>query len=746
MRLFSRFGALATLFFVSNMFAQPTPEPLADFDIARIQRATVMVMQTRTVDGVAQVTCVSSGTLVTADGLILTNAHGTMPNSNCPGDSLIVSLNVRDGSPPVPSFRAIITQADVGLDVALLRINAEVNGQAVTPDSLSLPFVELANSDSVTLDDTLFIVGYPGIGDESVLTTQATVQGFAAEPRGGERSWFKFRSVTGDGDITGTMSGGGAYNGSGQLVGIPSTAPLARSVDSANCVQIQDTNGDGLINNSDACVPLGGSINALRPSNFALPLLQSAQLELTVERPEATVTASGLPPTVRNLFFAPSVTNGMPTSVLSSLPSGSSSLYLFFDYDNMTPETVYELRVSVNGTTNAIFSLPPVRWSGGARGLWYIGLTGQPLPNGEISFTLLINGQLAAEPRVITVGGAAEARPTFRSIAFLLTEDNQQFFGNGYILGIGSTVTAQFTYDNMSDGLEWTGVWYFAGQELARVGGAWEGGANGSQVTSFTVDSGLLPGRYRLELYIEGTLSAMADFTVAGAREAARPRVFSNERFTLAPSVQEALSSRPIAAVTNPIQTLYAVFDWEALAPGTLWEMRWSVDDRVFFDAVAPWSLSENGTGYIARLSSPDAIPDGRYEVELLMNDILLRRIEVEIGIGQLPLGLFVETEGVLLRGTVIDADTRLGVPDVTIIVLDEQFSVEDFTALQPQVFMTATTDRSGRYQFNKLLLYDVPYSIIIFADGYLPITADGIEVDAETENPLERDIYLTRG
>ena len=166
----------------------------------------------------------------------------------------------------------------------------------------------------------------------------------------------------------------------------------------------------------------------------------------------------------------------------------------------------------------------------------------------------------------------------------------------------------------------------------------------------------------------------------AGMPESVRPRVFGNERLTLA---QAPKPRAPTAtAVTNPIQRLYAIFDWTAIAPGTLWQMRWSVDDRVFFDAVTPWSLVENGAGYVTELSSSTVIPDGRYEVELLMNGILLVQRDIEIGIGQLPLDLFLESEGVLLRGQIIDSDTRLGVPDVTIIVLSEQFSVEDYEAL----------------------------------------------------------------
>jgi hypothetical protein len=134
--------------------------------------------------------------------------------------------------------------------------------------------------------------------------------------------------------------------------------------------------------------------------------------------------------------------------------------------------------------------------------------------------------------------------------------------------------------------------------------------------------------------------------------------------------------------------------------------MRWSVDDRVFYDAVTPWTLPETGTGYVSRLSSPTAIPDGRYQMELLMNGILLQSISVEIGIGQLPLDVFRNAEGVLLRGRVIDGDTRLGIPDVTIFILSEQFSVVDFTNLAEQVYASTVSDRNGQFQFSQLLVY----------------------------------------
>jgi hypothetical protein len=40
---------------------------------------------------------------------------------------------------------------------------------------------------------------------------------------------------------------------------------------------VADTNGDGHVNNRDICVPVGGFINALRPVNLAIPLIDRAR-------------------------------------------------------------------------------------------------------------------------------------------------------------------------------------------------------------------------------------------------------------------------------------------------------------------------------------------------------------------------------------------------------------------------------------------------------------------------------------
>lgn len=717
------------------------PAAAQGVDIQRLQQATVLVAQARSVGDELFVSCVGSGTLVSRDGLVLTNAHNTLPSTDCPGETLIIAISGQLGEPPVLRFRAEVAQAELGLDLALLRITRELDGRRIEPGALGLPFVELGDSSQVRLDETITVVGYPGIGNDPIATVRGTVSGFVAEPRGGGKAWIKTSAA-----IPGIMSGGGAYDQQGRLIGIPTTAPL-RFGTGTSCVPIQDTNRDNLINNSDICIPVGGFINALRPSNLARPLLRAASLGLTVSvggQTGNTWSASGTPG-FKRLFFSPAVNEaGMPTTVIRSLPSGSNSLYLFFDYENMTPETVYELRVTIDGIPNPIFSLAPVRWSGGERGMWYIGSSGQPWPNGLYEFTLFANG-VASSPARLVVGGAPESVPSISDIVFGLLDLRNNPLGNGYVLPTGNIASARFIYRDLADGLDWVAIWYLNNLEVARETNTWSAGATGSTTTSIRSDEGLPPGSYRLEIYIGDRLSATSDFTIAGAQQGAFPEIFRDIRFVTAPSPAEAAAAVASSNFPNTITDLYVLFSWQQIAPGTLWTVRWLVDREIFFEQTAPWSSAESGDNFLLNVSHPNGIPDGTYRLELLLNNVLLGAVQAQVGIGQLPLDRFAQAEGVQLRGQILDANTREGIPGITLVVISEDFSVNEFVWDQSQVYALAVTDRGGRFQVDRPLNFSVPYSLLVAASGYLPFAADGFVIAPDSSSPLDLTIYLTR-
>ena len=416
-------------------------------DLERIQRATVFIIQAGGSN--LNTRCVGTGTIVRYDGLILTNAHNVVQSATCTGDELIIAMTLDPNEPPVPKYRAEIAQVDEGFDLALLRITRELDGRLIEADALPiLPFVEIARTNSVVLDETVTVVGYPDIGNDVVQSIRGTVTGFIAEPSGGEQSWIKLFAVQ---SISGTMSGGGAYNQNGQLIGVPTSAPLAQQ-NSDNCRLLEDTNADGFINSNDACIPIGDFINVIRPASFALPLVRSASLGLTVDLVSSPDMSNTFPdmsntfsesPSVARLFFATSVTNNLPNRVIGSAPTGTNSLYLFFDYANFTSDTVYELRVTIDGIPNSTFSLPPVRWSGGNQGLWYIGSSGVPWPNGSYEFRLFING-FAEASRFITIGGSTQEQPTFSNVVFGLLDDSNNLQGESYILPTGNVASSTF--------------------------------------------------------------------------------------------------------------------------------------------------------------------------------------------------------------------------------------------------------------------------------------------------------------
>lgn len=715
------------------------------FDLERVQRATVLVMQARSTGSSLAITCVGSGTIVSRDGLILTNAHNTVTGTNCPGDTLIIALSVRLGEAPIPRYQAEIVQADAGIDLALLRITRQNDGRLIAAGSLALPFVELADSSQLQLDSTITVVGYPGIGDDPIGAVRGTINGFAAEPSGGEKSWIKSST-----EIPAIMSGGGAYDQEGRLIGVPTTAPISGFSPEATCITLQDTNNDGLINRSDICIPIGSTLNSLRPSNFARPLLRAASLGLSVE---AVTSFPALPiesgtPTFRRLFFSPSVNEaGMPTTVIRSLPAGINSLYLFFDYANMTPETVYELRVTIDGIPNPTFSLSPVRWSGGRRGLWYVGSSDQPWPNGLYDFTLFIDG-IAADSARLLIGTPATDDPVMSDIVFGIADVRGNVLGNGFVLPTGNTASARFLYRNMIDGAPWTAIWYYEGVEVFRTpeGTVWTDGPNGAKTIPIQDPNGLLPGNYRLELYVEDRLSATSDFTLAGAQEGASALIFADPHYTTAATPQEAVTAASISTFSAGTESIYALFDWQQIAPGTLWTMRWLVDGEVFFQQTQPWNGTQTGNDYLMRLFGQGGVPDGTYRLDLLVNRVQFVSIQSRVGIGQLPIDRFALATGAQMRGQILDFDTGLGIPGVTFVLISEDYSIADFTRdwNQEQVYAIATTDRNGRFEIDRPLQFNVPYSVLITAEGYLPIAADGIEIASE-DNPIDMQIYLSK-
>ncbi len=742
---------------VSHAQQATPPPPGSGFDLTNAQRATVSITQiSHSPGGQPIITCVGSGTLVSSDGLILTNAHFARPSARCAADGIVIGLAIQPDQPPVPSYYADLVEINVGLDLAVLRITRTLDSRTLNSASLVLPFVALGDSGAIKLDDTITALGYSlnTAAASSVATASAgitiargTISNFLDEARVGNRAWLKTNAI-----IPGGLSGGGAYNAQGQLIGIPTIEPSPDQTQA--CRAIQDTNGDGRVDSRDSCVPVGGLITALRPSSLARGLVRAAQLGIGVSSSDGTVGAVPGIQTNANgtakfsrLLFSPGVNAaGMPNTLIRGAPSGTASLYLFFDYSNLTDGEIYEVRTTVDGTPNANFSLSPGAWSGGQNGLWYIGSHAQTWPNGAYVFTLLIDGVRMASAS-IAIGGASQNTPLFSDLLFGATNDRQQLLLSGNVLPATDTITAQFAYGNLSSTVIWRQIWYFNDIPISSGNAEpWnpKDGANGTKQISAAPKPAKQPGRYRLEIYLNEQLAATADFIMAGQLTADRVQIF--DKLTFGTTIDSSGLVGVNTVFPNTTPQLYATFTWLNLAVGTPFTWRWLVDNNPLFEQTQPWNPGKlsNSAAWL-RLNSPGHLPDGSYTIELLVAGISMGKAVAKVGVGQLPIALFAEPVGVQVNGRVIDAETGQPIVGAAVIVLKTTVVTRDFVGAVGDIDQLLLTDSQGRFQLLRLLPRGNAYSVIIRAQGYLALETDGLNIDASTPNPLTINVQLNR-
>ncbi len=213
-----------------------------------------------------------SGTIITSDGLILTNGHLVDPGPRAKADTFVIAMTVDPGEPPIEMFFAEPVVVDKNLDLAVLKITTDLKFKEVDWKKVKLPTVTLGDSDSLHLGDKLTILGYPGIGGETITLTSGNVGGFTNQPGKKEGAYIKTEA-----NISGGTSGGLAMDAAGRMVAIPTQLGSGEEQAVVDCRVIADTNGDGNINDKDMCIPVGGFINALRPINLAIPLIETAK-------------------------------------------------------------------------------------------------------------------------------------------------------------------------------------------------------------------------------------------------------------------------------------------------------------------------------------------------------------------------------------------------------------------------------------------------------------------------------------
>jgi S1-C subfamily serine protease len=234
---------------------------------AVVQIVTIIDLNGRLVEG-----WTGSGTIISEEGHILTNAHVVTSDRFFDVAELIVAITTAQDRPPERMFLADLVQADRNLDLAVIKVRSDLSGGPANFDALGIEPVRIGEAESLQLGDPIIILGYPGIGGETITLTRGEVSGFTFQQGYGNRAFIKTSAT-----IAGGNSGGLAATLQGEIIGVPTqvgSGDIAGVI--VDCRPLADTNRDGVIDERDNCVPTGGFINALRPVNLAQPLLEFA--------------------------------------------------------------------------------------------------------------------------------------------------------------------------------------------------------------------------------------------------------------------------------------------------------------------------------------------------------------------------------------------------------------------------------------------------------------------------------------
>ncbi len=684
-----------------------------------------------------------SGTIVSADGLILTNCHVALPSAMY-GDSpdwqydvLVVSLTGRSDERPEPTYVAQVVQYSPDLDLAVVRITHYLDGRAVDPAKLKLPALEVGDSDDLEIGDKLTILGYPGIGGETITLTDGNVSGFNRE-RGVEgRAWIKT-----DATIAGGNSGGTAVDEDGKLIGVPTQGGSGSGGDVVDCRYIADTNGDGVIDEKDTCVPMGGFINALRPVNLAKPLIELASRGMTTQPkdPDPQPTPPSGKASVSRLIFAPAVTEGdQPTTVVESFPSGTDEIYLLFDYHSFQDGVAWQPVLVLNGVTHDEV-WPLSTWSGGPSGMWWLSLSNDPLADGEYEFLLYYDNQVIGSASM-SVGGRAQTAPTLSDIVFAGGG------AEGYLLPAGiDRIDASFAYANMSRSTQWSFVWYNEGAEVYRGQGSALSSASGEASVFLSRSGGLEPGTYRLELYVGTRLAATSDGFVPGGGPTPGGDLFGP--ITFAEGVDR--NDNPIKPhdKDEPFESgtthVYAFWDYEGMEDGWSWTRRWYLDGETVVDVENTWEGGESGNWWVGINNGEEALPDGEYVLELLVEGQVVQSGLTVIGSGRAS-PTPTPKEGVDVRGQITDADTGRGIAGAVLLVLQPGITVDKFGWTEEEVYAIGEADRQGNYELDQPLERGQTYSMIIGAKGYNMLAEDDIYIPDDLKSPFELNVTLQK-
>ena len=196
-----------------------------------------------------------SGTVLEADGTVLTNAHVALGPDGAPA-WLLVGETVDPRDLPRWAYIGRASVYDAAVDLAIVEPVYALDGSELAEGDVQLRPLEMAAApNDVGIDDPLWMIGYPGVGGAYVSRISVQVVGFDADGANAELNpgWIKVSPAPAPGN-----SGGTTVDAEGRLVAVPTSG-------GGGDIRCLDQDNDGHVDPSTECISMTSDIGRVRP-------------------------------------------------------------------------------------------------------------------------------------------------------------------------------------------------------------------------------------------------------------------------------------------------------------------------------------------------------------------------------------------------------------------------------------------------------------------------------------------------
>jgi S1-C subfamily serine protease len=470
-----------------------------------------------------------SGTIISEDGYILTNHHVAMPGDlpreleNFCSDqvegggesalTMVAWTPDETGAPETPYRVELVESSSMADDMAVIRIAEHLDGSRVNTRRNPFPFVQFGDSDALREPESITVIGYPSNAGPN---RRVSVGIFSGRGDNG----YGIDWIYTDATISGGNSGGTAVNSAGQFIGIPSAATYS------DC-RAGDTNKDGVVNDEDGCIGLGGNYGLIIPSNIAREFAEEATgMEFEVAEPEETGTPEVEPtdvpvdpaaPLIENIEFHGADDDG------TIITDNTDLRRLEACFDSTIPDgALLNVTWLLDGTAYFITELE-WRDAYNPNGCVSMLLTDEAaipfLEPGVYSVQIEVEGETFTSGEFEVFRSTGDSHVEAVAVSGRTTERETIDAEDGVLEGEFASLTVEIDFTAMEAGMAWQVALYLDG-DLVSTSDAeiWEGADTGSEsVRLRTSERGPFePGVYELVVSIDGTEESTTTLEITG--------------------------------------------------------------------------------------------------------------------------------------------------------------------------------------------------------------------------------------